>query len=75
MLGSVSGGGAEMMLALGKDKNNRLVNPQTPKHTEHMLQPTCIYGVASPVYQVTQLSREIIKKQEIKRFTELKTNS
>lgn len=54
MLGSVSGGG-EMMLALGKDKNKRLENPQIPNRTEHMRQPTCICGVASPVYQVTPL--------------------
>lgn len=46
------------MLALGKGKNNRLVNPQIPNYTEHMLQPTCICGVASPVYQVTHSAVE-----------------
>lgn len=44
-----------MMLALGKNKNNRLENPQIPNHTECMHQPTGICGVASPVYQVTLL--------------------
>lgn len=61
------------MLALDNNKNNRLVNPQIPNHAEHMLQPAC--EVASPVHKVMQLSRKKVKIHEIKRFTELKTNS
>lgn len=54
VLGSVSGGWRNG-IALGKDKT-RLVNPQIPNHSEHMLQLTCICGVESPVYRVTPLT-------------------